>query len=113
GLPHLPPRGLDALTLVSPARRPTLLTSRLITRRIGKAAARVGAGLGLVLRYGVWPPYLKLILLPEAGSAPNSPLVARSSGICRFRKQRTHSGPGWGHHHLPTDLACPHPPAPL
>ncbi len=43
-------------------------------------------------------PLLKMILLPGASSAPNSPLVARSSGIQGFRKQRTVLGAGFGRH---------------
>ncbi len=41
-------------------------------------------------------PFPKMILLPEASSAPNLLLVARSPGMGGFRKQRTASGAGYG-----------------
>ncbi len=42
-------------------------------------------------------PFSKMILLPEAKSAPNLLLVARSPGMRGFRKQRTTPDAGYGH----------------
>ncbi|MBB5489290.1 hypothetical protein HNR07_000427 [Nocardiopsis metallicus] len=85
--------------------------SRRATKSGGEVSVREGSG-GVWGRAPVSVLCSKMILLPGASSAPNSPLVARSSGIQGFRKQRTVSGAGSGCHAStlktgPTRTACP------